>query len=895
MGVTISQWDVAQKLFEGAIALEPDERASYLQNACPTDPGLRTAVLNLVRLYEGDPTFLETPVLTQLLTTPQLVEGEVVAGRFRIVRHVGSGGMSEVHEAEDLVHRDRPERVALKMIRPGLAGVNDLVDRIHAEVQLAHRITHPNVCKVHSLHVDRQPSGDRLFLIMDFLDGETLRERVARTGPLDTATALSVAEQIAAGVDEAHREGVIHKDLKSSNIMLVARRDGTTRAVITDFGIAAAEEDAFKRGTGTEAYMAPERMIDAGATRAADIYSFGVVLYEMVTGRLPFDSGTPPDQRRKSPPMPSTIRPSLGRRWDRVILRCLHPSADARFQRATDAVAALRPKRVWIPIAAAVLAGLLAWPLVARLLDRAGGGTATVIGTVSILPFEIVGGSGIQAGLIDHLAEQIQKNPLMRTKWMVLSPADARETGVTTLEKARAAGATHVLAGTVTAEGSAVTIAAQLLEAATARVVGGFQKTCPLDDEVCLQGGLLREFARVLDPQTSLAAQPSLIAKQALPYYAQGLEYLRRDSVSYDIAIKFFQQAIARDSAAVQPRVALADAYALRFRDTGDKTSLSEARMALQEALISSPDLPELHASIGNIHRLDGHYADAINELQQAVQAEPSNHIFQRLLGDAYADANRDAEAAKLYEDVIAVQPRYWAGYNSYAAFHYRRGRYDEAANLWEQLIQWTPDHAQALANLGAAYIALGRNADAENVSKRSCALRPHRACFVNLGMALQRQRRSEEAIAAYDRALALGPPSLQLLVNTADAYAYLKRRGKALEYFDRAVTRARDGVSGNLQDSSQRAMLAYCLAQTGDRTGATFEMRQALQHSPKNKDVQKYGVLTFESMGERDSALEVLRSVTPQVLQDLELAWGTEQLRRDPRYEDVAREVRSK
>ena len=316
--------------------------SSYLENACPTDPGLRTEVLNLVRLYEGDPTFLETPVLTQLLTTPQLVEGEVVAGRFRILRHVGSGGMSEVHEAEDLVHPDHPERGAED--DPARSRrLDDLVDRIHAEVQLAHRITHPNVCKVP--RCTWQPDGNRLFLIMDFLDGETLRERLARTGPLDTATALSVAEQIAAGVDEAHREGVIHKDLKSSNIMLVARRDGTTRAVITDFGIAAAEEDAFKRGTGTEAYMAPERMIDAGATRAADIYSFGVVLYEMVTGRLPFHSGAPLDERRKSPPVPSSIRPSLGRRWDRVILRCLHPSPDARFQRATDAVTALRPKR----------------------------------------------------------------------------------------------------------------------------------------------------------------------------------------------------------------------------------------------------------------------------------------------------------------------------------------------------------------------------------------------------------------------------------------------------------------------------------------------------------------------------------------------------------------------
>jgi tetratricopeptide (TPR) repeat protein len=161
--------------------------------------------------------------------------------------------------------------------------------------------------------------------------------------------------------------------------------------------------------------------------------------------------------------------------------------------------------------------------------------------------------------------------------------------------------------------------------------------------------------------------------------------------------------------------------------------------------------------------------------------------------------------------------------------------------------------------------------------------------------MALQRQRRSQEAIAAYDRALALGPPSLQLLLNTADAYAYLSRRTEARDYFARAVTRAQDDLSGNLQDSGTRAMLAFCLAQLENQQRATFEIEQALQHSPENKDVQKYGVLTFESMGRRDRALDVLRGVTSQVLEDLELVWRTEQLLRDPRYEAVAKEVRNR
>jgi tetratricopeptide (TPR) repeat protein len=161
--------------------------------------------------------------------------------------------------------------------------------------------------------------------------------------------------------------------------------------------------------------------------------------------------------------------------------------------------------------------------------------------------------------------------------------------------------------------------------------------------------------------------------------------------------------------------------------------------------------------------------------------------------------------------------------------------------------------------------------------------------------MALQRQRRSQEAITAYDRALTLGPPSLQLLLNTADAYAYSGKRDESLDYFRRAVSRAQEDVKANIQNSSARAQLAFCLAQLGDRTQAAYEIGQALQHSPENKDVQKYGVLTFEGMGQRDRALEVLRGATAQVLLDLELGWRIEHLQRDPRYEAIANEVRNR
>jgi len=385
------------------------------------------------------------------------------------------------------------------------------------------------------------------------------------------------------------------------------------------------------------------------------------------------------------------------------------------------------------------------------------------------------------------------------------------------------------------------------------------------------------------------------MSKEALPYYLQGMEYLRRDAFSYSLAIDFFQRALAADPSAILAQTALAEAYAYRYQDTGDAAALTAAEGVLQKAHADQPDLPELYAAFGDLRRLQGRYDDAIRELLKAVQSDPTNHVFQKALGDVYATVKQDSDAAAAYERVIALQPRYWAGYLNYAYLHYNRGRYDEAARLIEQLIQWTPDHAQALAALGGVYVAMGRDVDAENVSRRSCSLKPIRACYVNLGIALQRQRRTEEAIAAYESALAIGLPNTILFLNLADAHAYAGKNVEARNYFRPAIASAEERLRINLQDSRERAILAFCLAQVDEAARAKSEIEQALQHLPDDRTVRRYAVLTFERPGQRERALEILRGSPRQVLEELEASWGTEQMRRDPRYEAIAGEVRSK
>ncbi len=235
---------------------------------------------------------------------PVFSPGDVLAGRFRILRFIAQGGMGEVYAAEDQVLRDR---VALKTIRADIAGDPGTMDRFLREVYLARQVTHPNVSRI----FDVFQHGETKFLTMELLTGETLADRIARAGRLTEAQALPLVAQMASAIGAAHEAGVIHRDFKSANVMLVpdSQKTGGLRAVVTDFGLArrsrsgaSASLSAARTETemviGTPDYMAPEQVEGGQITPSVDIYAFGVVLYELVTGDRPF-TGESPDHRRR--------------------------------------------------------------------------------------------------------------------------------------------------------------------------------------------------------------------------------------------------------------------------------------------------------------------------------------------------------------------------------------------------------------------------------------------------------------------------------------------------------------------------------------------------------------------------------------------------------------------
>lgn len=266
--------------------------------------------------------------------------GQMVAGRFEILRFINSGGMGEVYEAWD---SDLRERIALKTIRPEIASSPSVIERFKREVKQARGISQVNVCRVYEVFAHTQGTGDRIwFLTMELLDGPTLSERLRQQGPFSVQQALELVEQMVSGLAAAHALGIVHRDFKSSNVILVNSAAGRTRAVVTDFGLALNVLGDRNGGLeasreGTPQYMAPEQERDGQVGFAADQYALGVVICEMLTGQCP----PRPDKMGK------VLLPSarLSPRWGAVISRCLEFRPEDRFKEVRNVISALNPGR----------------------------------------------------------------------------------------------------------------------------------------------------------------------------------------------------------------------------------------------------------------------------------------------------------------------------------------------------------------------------------------------------------------------------------------------------------------------------------------------------------------------------------------------------------------------
>ena len=355
--MTPERWDKLTAIFHAALELPASEVDGFLRLQCEGDTRLYSELREMLEQHSHSGV-LDHP-LAPPAGSPLFAPGEIVSGRYRVIRFLARGGMGEVYEAEDF---ELKEHVALKTLLPEIASDGRMIARFKQEIQLSRRIAHGNVCRVFDLA--RHPSDGSpeatVFLTMEFLPGETLAARLDRDGGISADAALPLLAQMAEALDAAHRAGVIHRDFKPANVMLVPIPEGL-RVVVTDFGLArnlvsSGETTATLTGglMGTLDYMAPELLTGSAASMASDVYALGMVAYKMVTGSLPFASETPLAgailRSKATAPSPRSLVTDLDPAFDRAIVRALDPDAAGRFTTATGFVKALRGEEVSVTV-----------------------------------------------------------------------------------------------------------------------------------------------------------------------------------------------------------------------------------------------------------------------------------------------------------------------------------------------------------------------------------------------------------------------------------------------------------------------------------------------------------------------------------------------------------------
>jgi tetratricopeptide (TPR) repeat protein/predicted Ser/Thr protein kinase len=869
------------------------------------------------------------------------VDPESLAGRsvahYEVLRCLGQGGMGVVYLARDTRLR---RTVALKFIRSESRREPSDRERFLREAQTAAGLNHPHITTVY----DVGEAEGRLFIAMEYVDGQTLKDRLA-SGPLDLPETLDLAEQMADGLAAAHARGVIHRDIKSANVMVTAGGE----VKLMDFGLARpGGSELTRKGAvvGTVSFMSPEQASGQEVDQRTDIWSLGVVLYEMVTGRRPF----PGDNERavllavltRTPPPVTGLRGGLPAELERIIDKCLQKNPGRRYQHAEELKADLgrlnravsartltaggprlpRPgwgyrlrqlgRRLALPLAGAaviLLAALLISPLRTPVFSWLGIlHTGPPVFRLAVLPFDVIGGDdkdkAFCAGLVEILTNKLTQVERFQGALRVVPAVETLKLEPpSAVEAWKEFRADRVISGSMQFIADQVIVTLNLIDSEKPSQLRSSDISMPRTSLAALRTAVSNAAAQILDLEVTSTTRRAWAAQDACQsdaamLYIQARGYLQRyeNEDNVDIAIGLFKRAVEL----VDPRCAVAfaglgEAYWLKYSLTSDKSLLDLAQWAAERALQLNENLAEVHVTLGELHRTKGEYALSLAELELATQLDRLSESAVRELGLTYESMGRLDDAEKAYKRAIALRPDAWSGYHYLGGFDFFHGRYEDAEKNFLKITELTPDNFQGYNLLGALYLQMGRNGEAVAMFEKSIDLKPTAVACSNLGTAYFYLKRYAEAAATYEKAITLGDNRAMIWGNLGDVYRFVPgSRARARRAYDTAVRLAKEQLTVNPKDGDLHKSLARYYAFLGQRPLAIEEIRKARELSPDNTDILGSAVLVYELVRERDKALEALKKLAELgSLKLVEVDPDLAALRRDPRYRQIAGRAR--
>ena len=850
------------------------------------DPDVTTAPAGL-GLTEREAVMRETvrdalgPETRAPANLPQFNAGDLIDDRFVVVRFLARGGMGEVYEVEDC--HLRGIHVALKTILSQYATDPVMRERFEREVLSARGVVHPNLCPMYDLAHWKRPEGQLTYLTMKLLPGESLAARLSRDGPLPAEEALCVLRQVGAGIEAAHDAGILHRDIKTANIIVHGSGERVS-AWVTDFGLARA---AFGDDTaltahgvaGTPGFMAPELFYGSAPTQASDIYALGVVAHVVLLGRPPHI----PVPGGKSA-QPAFISAQTPEPWRRFLEGCLRPSVEERYQTVRQAMLALPV----LPVGAEGRTSL--GTNISRrkiLVLGAGAGACAAIGMwlereqivnllaplpslrfVALIALPLDRPPALLSTVMDSMGQRLSRAEAYVKNLLIISPRDhpGPAVAIDSLgEVEKTLGANLVLTASLDQSASVATLDLRLLDARSQRVLRKGSAECALNAIGGLAEKATEKAASWLqlpsgDVQLSDPEELRRVPPNVYQAFSSAEQLMNEPNhAGLEQAIEKYQQTLDLDPHFSLAYARLALAYIRQFYISREPANLDLADSNAGSALHYNPQ-----SAMGALSRAlylvcRGRAEDAQAYFNKAQDADPGNPEILYYKAWALEHQGSLPEAEQAYRDTLVARPNYWPAYNNLGVLLTRQANYEEAAKAFASAGAAAPKVALPMANLAQTYLDLGKRDDARAALNESLRRAESEDAYLALGDLDFMEGKYNDALTDYGRAANLNTRNHLTLRNMGDCYTVLGNPKMARQLYGRAAQVLSASLNVEPRDGFGWANLAFYEAKTGDPDSARKDIENAKAHGATDVASRFMIVQALEVMGKKSEALDLL------------------------------------